>query len=296
MGQQWLDDEQQRTWRAWLTLAELLPRTLDAQLQRDAGISTRPTSSRNVLSEGRPNRGRRMSDLARRANQSQSRLSHTVTRLNAAGCAASAPPRTGGAHSRCSPTPAGTSSARWRPVTWTPSARPCSGRSPTSRRASSVRRADGDRRAPRSRPQPAGEARRGRPLRAVGKPRCSRGVGAGDVRLPAPAPVRPRARHRRHGAVLRRCPGPHHRGGPGRRPARLHPPLGRRAPQHAGRGVHEPARAHRPPGGCDRADQGRFGRRDAAQPRAARRRRAVRAAGGAAPRPHRPGDRPRARH
>ena len=59
-------------------------------------------------------------------------------------------------------------------------------------------------------------------------------VAAGDVRVRAPAPVRPRAGHRRHGPVLRRGPGRHRRGGPGRRPARLHAPLGRRAPQHAG--------------------------------------------------------------
>ena len=84
MGQQWLDDQQQRTWRAWLTLAELLPRTLDAQLQRDAGISHAAYVVLAMLSEA-PNRSRRMSDLARRANQSQSRLSHTVTRLEERG-------------------------------------------------------------------------------------------------------------------------------------------------------------------------------------------------------------------
>ena len=80
VGQQWLDDQQQRTWRAWLTLAELLPRTLDAQLQRDAGISHAAYVVLAMLSES-PGRSRRMSDLARRANQSQSRLSHTVARL-----------------------------------------------------------------------------------------------------------------------------------------------------------------------------------------------------------------------
>jgi DNA-binding MarR family transcriptional regulator len=76
----WLDDTQQRTWRAWLTLAELLPRELDAQLQRDAGLSHAAYVVLAMLSEA-PGRSRRMSDLARRANQSQSRLSHTVARL-----------------------------------------------------------------------------------------------------------------------------------------------------------------------------------------------------------------------
>lgn len=82
--QRWLDDDQQRTWRAWLTLAELLPRTLDAQLQRDAGISHAAYVVLAMLSES-PSRSRRMSDLARRANQSQSRLSHTVARLERRG-------------------------------------------------------------------------------------------------------------------------------------------------------------------------------------------------------------------
>jgi DNA-binding MarR family transcriptional regulator len=77
---QWLDDEQQRTWRAWLSVSELLPRTLDAQLQRDAGISHAAYVVLAMLSEA-PHRSRRMSDLALRANQSQSRLSHTVARL-----------------------------------------------------------------------------------------------------------------------------------------------------------------------------------------------------------------------
>src|SRR3954462_14976075 len=76
----WLDEEQQRTWRAWLTVSELLPRTLDAQLQRDAGLSHAAYVVLAMLSES-PSRSRRMSDLARRANQSQSRLSHTVARL-----------------------------------------------------------------------------------------------------------------------------------------------------------------------------------------------------------------------
>jgi len=82
--QRWLDDEQQRTWRTWLAVAELLPRALDAQLQRDAGISHAAYIVLAMLSES-PHRSRRMSDLARRANQSQSRLSHTVARLEERG-------------------------------------------------------------------------------------------------------------------------------------------------------------------------------------------------------------------
>ena len=80
MTQRWLDEEQQRTWRGWLAVAELVPRALDTQLQRDAGISHAAYVVLAMLSEA-PGRSRRMSDLARRANQSQSRLSHTVARL-----------------------------------------------------------------------------------------------------------------------------------------------------------------------------------------------------------------------
>jgi DNA-binding MarR family transcriptional regulator len=82
--QQWLDEAQQRTWRAWLTVAELVPRALDAQLQRDAGLTHPAYVVLAMLSEA-PGRSRRMSDLARRANQSQSRLSHTVARLEERG-------------------------------------------------------------------------------------------------------------------------------------------------------------------------------------------------------------------
>jgi DNA-binding MarR family transcriptional regulator len=84
VAHEWLDEQQQRAWRAWLTVAELLPRTLDAQLQRDAGLSHAAYVVLAMLSES-PSRSRRMSDLARRANQSQSRLSHTVARLEERG-------------------------------------------------------------------------------------------------------------------------------------------------------------------------------------------------------------------
>ena len=84
MATRWLDDEQQRTWRAWLSVSELVPRVLDAQMQRDAGLTHAAYVVLAMLSEA-PGRARRMSDLARRANQSQSRLSHTVARLEERG-------------------------------------------------------------------------------------------------------------------------------------------------------------------------------------------------------------------
>ncbi len=84
MAQRWLDEDQQRTWRAWLSVSELLPRALDAQLQRDAGLGHAAYVVLAMLSEA-PDHSRRMSDLARRSNQSQSRLSHTVSRLEERG-------------------------------------------------------------------------------------------------------------------------------------------------------------------------------------------------------------------
>ncbi len=84
MAQRWLDEDQQRTWRAWLSISELLPRALDTRLQRDAGLSHAAYVVLAMLSEA-PDRSRRMSDLARRSNQSQSRLSHTVARLEERG-------------------------------------------------------------------------------------------------------------------------------------------------------------------------------------------------------------------
>lgn len=83
-GPPWLDDQQQRTWRAWLAVSELLPRSLDVQLQRDAGITHPAYVVLAMLSEA-PGRSRRMSELARASNQSQSRLSHTVARLEERG-------------------------------------------------------------------------------------------------------------------------------------------------------------------------------------------------------------------
>ncbi|WP_217631125.1 MarR family winged helix-turn-helix transcriptional regulator [Modestobacter sp. DSM 44400] len=84
MAPQWLDEQEQTTWRRWLAVSELVPRTLDAQLQRDAGLTHAAYVVLAMLSEA-PDRSRRMSDLARVANQSQSRLSHTVARLEERG-------------------------------------------------------------------------------------------------------------------------------------------------------------------------------------------------------------------
>ena len=111
-----------------------------------------------------------------------------------------------------------------------------------------------------------------------------------------PQAIRPRPRSGRRGLKPGGGAGELGRADPARRAARLPPPLGRRAPQHAGDRELEPAGPDRAPRRAHEDDPGGLGRRDAAQPRAARGRRAVRRAGGAAPRPHRPGHRPRAGH
>lgn len=80
----WLDDDEQKTWRAFLEATHLLWERLEAQLQRDAGM---PISYYQVLvrlSEA-PGRALRMRDLAEATGSSRSRMSHAMARLEAAG-------------------------------------------------------------------------------------------------------------------------------------------------------------------------------------------------------------------
>jgi DNA-binding MarR family transcriptional regulator len=84
VGTRWLDDEQQRAWRKFIAVTMLLPAALDAQLQRDADLTHFAYLVLAMLSEA-PGRALRMSELAARANSSQSRLSHVVARLEERG-------------------------------------------------------------------------------------------------------------------------------------------------------------------------------------------------------------------
>ena len=81
---EWLTDEQQAAWRPFIALLLRLPAALDAQLQRDAGITNFDYLVLSGLSES-PNRTLRMSELAAIASSSLSRLSHVVSRLEARG-------------------------------------------------------------------------------------------------------------------------------------------------------------------------------------------------------------------
>ncbi|MEH0971126.1 MarR family transcriptional regulator [Micromonospora sp. CPCC 205546] len=80
----WLDPDEQRTWRAYLTASRALTEALDRELQRDAGMPHAYYEILVRLSEA-PRRRLRMSDLAEASGSSRSRLSHAVARLEAAG-------------------------------------------------------------------------------------------------------------------------------------------------------------------------------------------------------------------
>jgi DNA-binding MarR family transcriptional regulator len=81
---EWLSDEQQAAWRPFVALLLRLPAVLDAQLQKDAGITQFDYLVLSGLSEA-PRRTLRMSELAATASSSMSRLSHVVSRLEAKG-------------------------------------------------------------------------------------------------------------------------------------------------------------------------------------------------------------------
>jgi DNA-binding MarR family transcriptional regulator len=80
----WLDDDEQRIWRAYLWTTRLLGDALEQQLQRDAGI---PYSYYMILASLSEVPGRRMTmtDLATVVYSSLSRLSHAVARLEERG-------------------------------------------------------------------------------------------------------------------------------------------------------------------------------------------------------------------
>ena len=80
----WLDDDEQRTWRAFLAASRLLLATLDRELQRDAGMPHTYYEILVRLSEA-PERTLRMSQLADSLQSSRSRLSHAVARLEESG-------------------------------------------------------------------------------------------------------------------------------------------------------------------------------------------------------------------
>jgi DNA-binding MarR family transcriptional regulator len=76
----WLTAEEQRVWRSYLHATTLLEDHLDRQLQRDAGMPHIYYGLLVKLAEA-PHRRLRMTELARDAKITRSRLSHAIARL-----------------------------------------------------------------------------------------------------------------------------------------------------------------------------------------------------------------------
>jgi DNA-binding MarR family transcriptional regulator len=79
----WLTDAQQRSWRAFLGGVTVLMDSLDRDLRSHHGLSLSEYEILVRLSEA-PRRTLRMAELADRVALSRSRLTHTVSRLEAA--------------------------------------------------------------------------------------------------------------------------------------------------------------------------------------------------------------------
>ena len=88
--EQWLTDEESLAWRSVLAIGLLLPGTLDAQLQRESGLTLYEYLVLSYLSMA-PERRMRMSALAEMTNGSLSRLSNVVKRLERQGWVAREP-------------------------------------------------------------------------------------------------------------------------------------------------------------------------------------------------------------
>ena len=80
----WLTADEQQTWLELIGVLTWLPDAIDAQLQRDAGVSHFEYQVMAMLSMS-PQRTRRMKEVAALANGSLTRLSRTVDRLEARG-------------------------------------------------------------------------------------------------------------------------------------------------------------------------------------------------------------------
>ena len=80
----WLTDEQQQAWRRFVEVLVKMPAALEAQLQRDSGLTHMGYYVLMTLSE-RQDRRLAMSKLAKLASASLSRLSHVVARLESQG-------------------------------------------------------------------------------------------------------------------------------------------------------------------------------------------------------------------
>jgi DNA-binding MarR family transcriptional regulator len=76
----WLDDDEQRAWRAYRRMVLLVDSAVARELTRDCGLSMPDYQVLSALSEAEGHR-RRLTELAARMQWSPSRLSHHVTRM-----------------------------------------------------------------------------------------------------------------------------------------------------------------------------------------------------------------------
>ena len=83
----WLTEDEQRSWRAWLSASVLLTDRLSRDLQEQHGLTIADYEILVRLSEI-PDRRMRMSELADATLSSRSRLSHQIDRMERAGLVA----------------------------------------------------------------------------------------------------------------------------------------------------------------------------------------------------------------
>jgi len=76
----WLNDDERRTWIAFVYAQGLLFEQVERDLQRDSNLPLAYYQALVVLSE-HPNHAMRMGDLAEALTFSRSRMSHAITRL-----------------------------------------------------------------------------------------------------------------------------------------------------------------------------------------------------------------------
>jgi DNA-binding MarR family transcriptional regulator len=81
---EWLDDRQQRVWRAWLKLNRELPSVLGRELQAGSDLSMADFEVLVNLTD-RPEGRLRISELATSMNWERSRVSHHLKRMEARG-------------------------------------------------------------------------------------------------------------------------------------------------------------------------------------------------------------------
>jgi len=80
----WLNDAEQRTWRAWLEVMRLLPAQLEDRLHEGHDLNLTDYQVLVELSEADDGR-LRMTELANRTSLSKSRLSHQIGRMEKVG-------------------------------------------------------------------------------------------------------------------------------------------------------------------------------------------------------------------